>query len=358
LGGIIVIKVISITLLLSFAAIAQEVIDISVKGISDNKNEGTQKDRKEAVMDAKRQACEKAGLQIKSKTTIENFQTVFDFIESESEAILLPGFQIIDIGYVADGTYQVVLTGKIKLVVEEKISAKELRYAKSLKDRGKWSECKKILLKYIDGKDEEVSDAVKEEALYLYIKWGFSFNVQEECEKFAAFYPESDKVSKILSFNKFASKPVLSFNKEYVTDSTKWIVEEYEHKKTIYEKQIKVVTDTIRIKDFSSIPFTLIIDLSIFKTEDTSVTQPLAYYLKLSYFEGNINKISKDKDIKIIDEKFKQFTNTGTNTFQRSSSGNWFKYFALRHYQIDGNVPFGSEKYKYKIKFDVHQNGF
>jgi len=59
-------------------------------------------------MDAKRQACEKAGLQIKSKTTVENFQTVFDHVESESEAVLLPGFQIIDIGYVALVTYSLL----------------------------------------------------------------------------------------------------------------------------------------------------------------------------------------------------------------------------------------------------------
>ena len=51
---------ISILLLLYVTASSQEIIDISVKGISDNKQEGAQKDRKEAIMDAKRQACEKA----------------------------------------------------------------------------------------------------------------------------------------------------------------------------------------------------------------------------------------------------------------------------------------------------------
>ncbi len=351
-------KIIFFLFIFSFSLYSQEILDISVKGISDSKNEGAQKDRMEALMDAKRQACEKAGVKLKSTTTVENFQTVFDHIESQSEAVLLPGFQIIDIGYVADGTYQIVLTGKIKIIEEEKISAKELRYAKSLKDRGKWSECKKILVKYIDGKDEEFNEAIKEEALYLYIKWGFSFNVQEQCEKFAAFYPESDKVSKILSFSEFSSKPVLSFNKEYVSDSTKWINEEYTYKKTTFQKQIKVTSDTIKFNDFSRIPFVLIIDLSIYKTTDTTVALPLAYFLKLSYFEGDITKISADKDIKIIDEIFKQFRNTGTNTFQRSSSGNWFKYFALKHYQIEGNVPFNLEKYTYRIKFEIVQKGF
>ena len=343
--------------MLCITSFAQEVIDISVKGISDNKNEGAQKDRKEAVMDAKRQACEKAGLQIKSKTTVENFQTVFDHIESESEAVLLPGFQIIDIGYVADGTYQVVLTGKIKTVVEEKISAKELRYAKSFKDRGKHSKCKKILEKYIDG-EEEVAETVKEEALYLYIKWGYSFNVIENCEKFVSYYPESDKVSKILSFKQFISKPVLKFDKEYKTDSTKWIDDDFKYKNSIFQKSIKVVQDTVIINDFSNIPFNIIVDLSLYKTDDSTVTQPLAYYLKIYYYEGNINQIAEDNDIKIIDEKFKMFTKTGTNTFQRSSSGNWFKYFVLRHYQFNGNVPFGSVSYTYRIRFDIDQVGF
>lgn len=93
---------------------AEEIIDISVKGISDNKKDGAQKDRMEAIMDAKRQACEKAGLTISSKTTVQNFQTVFDYVESRASAVLLPGFQVIDIGYMDDGTYSVVLVGKIK----------------------------------------------------------------------------------------------------------------------------------------------------------------------------------------------------------------------------------------------------
>jgi len=92
----------------------QETVEISVKGISDDKKDGAQKDRKEAILDARRQACEKAGLSIQSRTTVENFQTTFDLVETRSEAVLLPGYQIIDIGYVADGTYNVVLIGKIK----------------------------------------------------------------------------------------------------------------------------------------------------------------------------------------------------------------------------------------------------
>ncbi len=105
---------------------AQSEFDIAVKGISDSKKDGSQKDRLEAILDAKRQACEKAGLKIESKTTVENFKTIYDFVESQAEAVLLPGFQIIDIGYTKDGTYQVVLSGKIKELNKAKTPSTKL----------------------------------------------------------------------------------------------------------------------------------------------------------------------------------------------------------------------------------------
>lgn len=106
--------VLMIFILYSGALSAQDVIDVVVKGISDNSRDGAQKDRLEAIMDAKRQACEKAGLKIEATTTVENFQTVYDYIESQAAAVLLPGFQVIDNGYNEDGTYTVVLVGKIR----------------------------------------------------------------------------------------------------------------------------------------------------------------------------------------------------------------------------------------------------
>ena len=92
----------------------EEIIDNSVKGISDSHKDGAQKDRMEAILDAKRQACEKAGIAISSKTTVENFKLVFDYVESQAKAVLMPGFQVIDVGYMEDGTYSVVLVGKLK----------------------------------------------------------------------------------------------------------------------------------------------------------------------------------------------------------------------------------------------------
>ncbi len=93
---------------------AQDIIDVGVRGISDANRDGVQQDRLEAIMDAKRQACEKAGIRIESTTTVENFQMVYDLVESQAAAVLLPGFQIIDNGYGEDGTYSVVLVGQIK----------------------------------------------------------------------------------------------------------------------------------------------------------------------------------------------------------------------------------------------------
>jgi hypothetical protein len=90
----------------------------STKGVDDGIKTSKQHDDQEAVMNTKLQTIERAGAVIESNTKVVNFQLKYDAVESKSKAILLPGFQIIDIGYIADGTYQVVLIGKIQ--VEEK----------------------------------------------------------------------------------------------------------------------------------------------------------------------------------------------------------------------------------------------
>ena len=66
---------------------AQDIIDVGVRGVSDASRDGIQKDRLEAILDAKRQACEQAGLRIESNTTVENFQAVYDRIETQAAAI-------------------------------------------------------------------------------------------------------------------------------------------------------------------------------------------------------------------------------------------------------------------------------
>lgn len=103
-------------LLLALSASADDVISISVRGISDANRDGAQQDRLEAIMDAKRQACEKAGVTITSKTTVENFKIAFDYVESQAQAVLLPGFQVMDVGYMEDGTFAVVIVGSVRKV--------------------------------------------------------------------------------------------------------------------------------------------------------------------------------------------------------------------------------------------------
>jgi hypothetical protein len=123
-----IIPIISLSLFLFISTnllLAQDIIDVAVKGISDNSRDGAQKDRQEAMMNAKRQACEKAGVRIEAKTTVENFQTVYDHVESKAAAVLLPGFQVIDNGYGEDGTYSVVLVGKIRTSISKSKSAAE-----------------------------------------------------------------------------------------------------------------------------------------------------------------------------------------------------------------------------------------
>jgi hypothetical protein len=101
-----------------------ETIDIKIKGLDDGVKTTKQQDYKEAVLFAKREAIERAGVKIKSMTTMKDFVLNADYIESNAEAVMLPGYDIIDVGYTEDGTYQVVLVGKIAVlspVMEKKV---------------------------------------------------------------------------------------------------------------------------------------------------------------------------------------------------------------------------------------------
>jgi hypothetical protein len=102
------------TLLLCTPAIS-ETLDVTIKGFDDGQKTSRQQDYKEAVLDAKRQAIEQAGVTVESKSTVRNSVLQEDFIETQAKAVLLPGFQITDIGYMQDGTYQIVLTGKVQV---------------------------------------------------------------------------------------------------------------------------------------------------------------------------------------------------------------------------------------------------
>jgi len=116
-SSMLIISLITLAPALSFA---QVTIDVLEKGFDDGVKTTRQQDYMEAVMDAKLKAIQKAGVEIRVITEVENFQLKYDLVESTAEGVLLPGFRIEDIGYLADGTYQVVLSGKVKVIEKEK----------------------------------------------------------------------------------------------------------------------------------------------------------------------------------------------------------------------------------------------
>ena len=120
------------------------VIDVQIKGVDDGVKTNKQQDYNEAVLFAKREAIERAGVEVKALTTAKDFVIHSDYIESKAEAVLLPGYNVVDVGYQKDGTYLVILIGKVKTIAEG-IDSKELRFAKSLMDRGQRPKAEKIV---------------------------------------------------------------------------------------------------------------------------------------------------------------------------------------------------------------------
>ncbi|MBN2424837.1 MAG: hypothetical protein JXR46_08225 [Calditrichaceae bacterium] len=342
---------------LATAVFAQEIIEISVKGISDKQNDGAQQDRLEAILDAKRQACEKAGLTIESKTTVENFEVVYDFVETQAATVLLPGFQLIEIGYVQDGTYQVVLSGKIKAMAEgEKMSSKEMRYAKSLRDRGKNAECESILIKYIDSKEKDVPEELKEEAFYYFIKWGYAFNLADEVSKFTAYYPESKQAPILESFAAFAVNPLYVHKKTYQSDAGKWQKTELKHNDITFTKKIRCAADTILLKAFNGKDQTILLDFILYSDEQEKTNA--AYKIILSYYDGNLKQSGNSGEIKLVEDWFRLFQSGVSMTFQHSSSGVQFKVFRLKGLMISGDVPVGKGPFEQSLQFEIYQKSF
>jgi len=78
----------------------------------------------EAVTDAFRKAVEKGtGVSIESFTTVENYMLKKDQITSRAKGMLLPGYEVVEVGYGAAGSnqvwnsnvYKVTLIGKVKV---------------------------------------------------------------------------------------------------------------------------------------------------------------------------------------------------------------------------------------------------
>jgi len=89
-------------------------IDVNIKGVDDGVKTSIQQDYREAVLYAKREAIERAGVKMHAITTVKDLMVESDYIESTSEAVLKPGYTIMDIGYQNDGTYLIILIGKVK----------------------------------------------------------------------------------------------------------------------------------------------------------------------------------------------------------------------------------------------------
>jgi hypothetical protein len=104
-----------VTVKISVPQVRQEIIDVKIIGYDDGKKTKKRRDYREAVLNAMRQAIERAGVEVKSKSRTKNFELEEDYIETYARAVLLPGFEIIDIGYTEGGTYHVMLIGKIKV---------------------------------------------------------------------------------------------------------------------------------------------------------------------------------------------------------------------------------------------------
>lgn len=100
-----------------------------------------------------------------------------------------------DIGYQADGTYLVILIGKVK-TVSESLDSKELRYAKSLFERGQKTEAKHIINDIVKANKDDKAVA---EAMYCKVLWKFSSNTLDTYEKLKTYYPKSKYVGKLKS---------------------------------------------------------------------------------------------------------------------------------------------------------------
>ncbi len=168
-----------------------ETIDVHIKGVDDGVKTTKQQDYKEAVLFAKREAIERAGVKVKALTTAKDFIVHSDYIETKAEAVLLPGYNIIDVGYTVDGTYQIVLIGKIT-TAEEGIDSKELRYAKTLIERGEVPKARKIIADIINNSK---NDDVVAEAMYCQVLWRLSSNDVDTFERLKAYYPNSKYVN-------------------------------------------------------------------------------------------------------------------------------------------------------------------
>jgi hypothetical protein len=117
--------------LVNSAYSGEVLVDVLIEGYDDGVKSSLRNDREEALIDAKRQAIERAGVRMTSTTQMEDFVVKKDWVESRAKAVLLPGFQIIDKGYQADGSYLIILSGRIRSLMADDPLASDGKLTKS-----------------------------------------------------------------------------------------------------------------------------------------------------------------------------------------------------------------------------------
>ena len=174
-------------LLLPVFVFGQGVVEISIKGYSDGKKENPQVDRIEAILDAKKQAIEYAGVEITSYISIEDSKMKESYLESKADGVLLPGYNIIDVGYTANGVYVVVLTGKVISRSAQGVD-KEIKYAlKQLEHEDQRTRQKGVdALHEIIKKKDEISSP---QAYYYLFKSGYGND--DLYMQFSTYYPDN-----------------------------------------------------------------------------------------------------------------------------------------------------------------------
>ncbi len=170
-------------------------IDINIKGVDDGIKIEQKKDYMEAILSAKLEAIKRSGMKIKPMATVDEMVENLKYIEEKSESVLFPGYQIMDIGYQEDGSYLIILTGKVKTVTES-MGTKELRLAKQLFEKGKNKEAVDLVYDIFKTTRD---DSILSELMYYQVLWENTPRAKETYEKLKVFYPDSTYVSKLKS---------------------------------------------------------------------------------------------------------------------------------------------------------------
>lgn len=121
-------------------SVAQTTLEFAVEGVSDSVTNDLSKDSTEAVIAAKLNAIEQAGVSIQAALDLGNFNLKHEWVERMAEATLLPGSQLVDFGYGGDSLYYVSLFGEVytgDIISENLEGDKKYRLAKLSLDNNK-----------------------------------------------------------------------------------------------------------------------------------------------------------------------------------------------------------------------------